>query len=93
MYHFDHFLGAFKTACGPLVDCSAFTLLEGPPDSKLLLNPDKPLEPLQPGVEAVYVGVTDSRGGEGCVFELRLVQRQGGLRADCWMTKSCVRVK
>lgn len=92
LYHLDHFLGAFKTACGPLVDCSAFTLLDGPPDSRLLKNPDKPLEPPGPGVEAVYVGVTDSRGGQGGVFELRLVQRQVGLRAGCWMTKSCVRV-
>lgn len=87
LYHFDHFLGAFKTACGPLVDCSAFTLLDGPPG-----NPAKPLEPLGPGVEAVYVAVTDSRGGDGGVFELTLVQRQVGLKAGCWMTKSCLRV-
>lgn len=74
------------------MDCSTFTLLDGPPDSSLLKNPDKPLEPPGPGVEAVYVAVNDSRGGEGGVFELRLVQRQAGLRAGCWMTKSCVRV-
>ena len=88
LYHLDHFLGGFKTACGPLVDCQAFTLLQGPPDS-----PSKPLEPLPAGAEAVYVAVTDSKGADGGVFELRLVQREAGLKAGCWMTKSCLRVK
>lgn len=88
LYHLDHFLGGFKTACGAMVDCQAFTLLQGPPDS-----PTKPLEPLPAGSEAVYVAVTDSKGGDGGMFELRLVRREAGLKAGCWMTKSCLRVK
>jgi hypothetical protein len=88
LYHLDHFLGGFKTACGALVDCQSFTILEGPPES-----PDKPITPLSEGMEAVYVAVTDSKGGGGGVFELRLVQRGFGLKAGCWMTKSCLKVK
>lgn len=90
LYHLDHFLGGFKTACAPLVDCSAFTLLQDPPSEPLL----KPLEPAHPaGMAAVYVAVTDSAGGDGGVWELRLVQRELGLKKGCWMTKSCLRVK
>jgi hypothetical protein len=88
LYHLDHFLGGFKTACGALVDCQSFTILEGPPKS-----PNKPIAPLLEGMEAVYVALADSKGGDGGVFELRLVQREFGLKAGCWMTKSCLRVK
>lgn len=88
LYHLDHFLGAIKTACGALVDCKSYTLLDGPPDS-----PTKPIEPLPAGMEAVYVAVQDSKGADGGVFELRLVQREFGLKAGCWMTKSCLKVK
>lgn len=44
-------------------------------------------------MEAVYVAVQDSKGADGGVFELRLVQRDYGLKAGCWMTKSCLKVK
>jgi hypothetical protein len=88
LYHLDHFLGAIKTACGALVDCKSFTILPGPPE-----DPLKPLEPLLTGSQAVYVAVQDSKGADAGVFELRMVQRQQGLKAGCWMTKSCLRVK
>ncbi len=88
LYHLDHFLGGFKTACGALVDCQSFRILDGPPQS-----PEKPIAPLPDGMQAVYVAVTDSKGAAGGVFELRLVQREFGFKAGCWMTKSCLRVK
>lgn len=88
LYHLDHFLGAIKTACAALVDCEGFQILQGPPQDL-----QKPLEPLSAGMEAVYVAVTDSKGGDGGVFELRMVQRDYGLKAGCWMTKSCLKIK
>jgi hypothetical protein len=90
LYHFDHWLGAFTTVCGALVDCQHYELLPGPPPHA---QPPAVPGPPDPGVVAVYVAVTDSAGKPGGVFELRMVQRAAGMKAGSWMTKSCRRVK
>lgn len=87
LYHFDHFLH-FKVACGALVDCKSYSILPEPPAA--LKDRQQQLEP---GVEVFYVSVVDSKGSDGGVFELRMVQRDSGLKQGCWMTKSCVKIQ
>jgi hypothetical protein len=85
LYHLDHFL-IFKSKCAELVDCQSYNILQGPPEQLQLQ--DK----LPPGMQAFYVSVVDSQGRDGGVFEFRMVQKEYGLRKDCWMTKSCLKV-
>jgi hypothetical protein len=93
LYHQDHFIHGLNQACPALINCTAFTLLDGPPGAPPSQQQQQELEPLPPGMEAVLVSVVDSTGAPGGVFELRLVQREAGLKQGCWMTKSCIRVQ
>lgn len=95
LYHLDHFL-VFHTKCASLVDCCAYAVLAGPPPSLQQRQPGGAVaSPAQPetNMQTFHVHVTaDSRGEDGGVYELVLVRGDTGLRAGCWMTKSCVRV-
>eukprot|EP00878_Enallax_costatus_P014078 GHUV01014723.1.p1 GENE.GHUV01014723.1~~GHUV01014723.1.p1 ORF type:complete len:200 (+),score=36.28 GHUV01014723.1:956-1555(+) len=86
LYHFDHFLH-FKVACAALVDCESYHILPEPPAAVADIQ-----QQLEPGMEAFYVYVVDSKGQDGGVFELKMVQQEFGLKQGCWMTKSCIKV-